>query len=192
MTNNVWGKWMLWVSSWGCGFCRSFQGYSWAPSQYKTVFLVMGILIIKMRRSSDRLIFIMGIPILVRRLFYIETVPLIPIQNALYFVLPYLYSLYCNRDWVCLVIYVSQFQWKIIIIKKKKWLAWFVITSAGRSLQHTPTLMVECRIRLSRNNFCTSGFHNRWVSQMRALLWGLPWTSDVLWHITRGAICFWT
>ena len=39
----------------------------------KTVFLRIGIPIIKIRRSRDRLIFVMGIPILVRRRLFIET-----------------------------------------------------------------------------------------------------------------------
>ena len=40
-----------------------------------TVFPGMGILMLKIRRSRNRLIFNMGIPILVRRHLYIETVP---------------------------------------------------------------------------------------------------------------------
>ena len=39
------------------------------------VFLGMGIPIIKMRRSEDRLIFLMGIPVLVREYLYIEMAP---------------------------------------------------------------------------------------------------------------------
>ena len=46
---------------------------TWLRLNIKTVFLGMGIPIIKIRRSSDRLIFIMGISILVRRHLYIET-----------------------------------------------------------------------------------------------------------------------
>ena len=47
-----------------------------APSQYiKTVFPGMGISKLKIRLLWDHLIFNMGIPILVRRYFYIETAP---------------------------------------------------------------------------------------------------------------------
>ena len=68
---------------------RHFQGHwayhggkrgkkktTWAPSQYKDRLshLCMGIPMLKIRRSRDRLIFNMGIPVLVRRL-YIETPP---------------------------------------------------------------------------------------------------------------------
>ena len=47
---------------------------SWAPSQYKTVFAGMAIPMSnsKIRRSRDRVIFNMGIPILVRRYLYID------------------------------------------------------------------------------------------------------------------------
>ena len=45
------------------------------PLNVKTVFPGMGILMLKTRRSRDRLIFNMVIPILVRRHFYIETTP---------------------------------------------------------------------------------------------------------------------
>ena len=45
------------------------------PSQYKDRFVGIGLRIIKMRRSSDRLIFIMEIPILVTHHLYIETAP---------------------------------------------------------------------------------------------------------------------
>ena len=48
----------------------------WAPTQYKGRFPGMGIPMLKIRRSRHRLIFDMGIPILVRRHLYIETVPL--------------------------------------------------------------------------------------------------------------------
>ena len=41
----------------------------------RTIFPGMGISIIKIRRSWDRLIFIMGIPMLVKRHLYTETVP---------------------------------------------------------------------------------------------------------------------
>ena len=44
-----------------------------ALSQYKDRFSRHGIPMLKIRRSRDRLIFIMGIPILVRRYLYIET-----------------------------------------------------------------------------------------------------------------------
>ena len=47
----------------------------WVPSQYKYLFPVMGIPMLKIKRSQDRLIFNMGIPILVRRYLYIETPP---------------------------------------------------------------------------------------------------------------------
>ena len=50
--------------------------WPWTPSQqYKDDFPGMGISIMKIRLSSDRLIFIIGIPILVRRHLYNETVP---------------------------------------------------------------------------------------------------------------------
>ena len=45
------------------------------PSQCKTAFPCMGISIIKVRRSWDSLIFIMGIPMLVRRYLCIEMGP---------------------------------------------------------------------------------------------------------------------
>ena len=45
-----------------------------APSQYKYGLSMYGIFIINVRRSRDRLIFIMVIHIVVRRLFDIETV----------------------------------------------------------------------------------------------------------------------
>ena len=47
----------------------------WVPSQYKYLFPVMGIPMLKIKRSQDRLIFNMGIPILVRRYLYFETPP---------------------------------------------------------------------------------------------------------------------
>ena len=47
----------------------------WAPSQYKDRFPGMGIRVLKIRRSWDRLIFDMAIIILVRRHLYIETAP---------------------------------------------------------------------------------------------------------------------
>ena len=47
-----------------------------------TVFPAMGISIIKIRRSWDRLIFIMGIPILVRQQFYTEAAPLSLIMDT--------------------------------------------------------------------------------------------------------------
>ena len=43
----------------------------------KTVFLDIGISLLKIRRSQDRLIFNKGIPILVRQLLYIETAPIL-------------------------------------------------------------------------------------------------------------------
>ena len=46
-----------------------------SPFQYKETFPVYGIPVLKIRRSGDRLIFSRGIPILVRRHFYIETTP---------------------------------------------------------------------------------------------------------------------
>ena len=46
-----------------------------APSQYKDCLLGYGISIIKIRLSWDRLIFMVGIPILVRRHLYAETGP---------------------------------------------------------------------------------------------------------------------
>ena len=45
------------------------------PPGIKTVFPGMGIPMLKIRRSRDRLIFNMGIPILIRRHHYIEIVP---------------------------------------------------------------------------------------------------------------------
>ena len=48
----------------------------------KTVFPCIGIPMLKIRRSQDRLIFNMGIPILVRRHLYIETAPLSSMRNA--------------------------------------------------------------------------------------------------------------
>ena len=47
-----------------------------------TVFPCMGIPMLKTRRSQDRLIFNMGIPILVRRHLYIETALLSSMRNA--------------------------------------------------------------------------------------------------------------
>ena len=44
-----------------------------APSQYKDGLSSYGIPVLKIRRSRDHLIFIMGIPILVRRYLYTET-----------------------------------------------------------------------------------------------------------------------
>ena len=69
--------------------CSNFQNYSKtvmdelsyiaksprATSQYKEGLSRYGISIKKIRRSWDRLIFIMGVPILVRRHLYIKTVP---------------------------------------------------------------------------------------------------------------------
>ena len=51
----------------------------------KKVFPVWGISIIKMRRSSDRLIFIMGIPILVSGHLYIEMGPRSSGWNSIWF-----------------------------------------------------------------------------------------------------------
>ena len=43
------------------------------PSQYKNGLSRYGVSIMKIRRSSDRVIFIIGIPLLVRRHLYIES-----------------------------------------------------------------------------------------------------------------------
>ena len=48
---------------------------TWAASQYKDVCSMYGYFIIKIRRSWDRLIFIMEIPLLVRRHLYIDMDP---------------------------------------------------------------------------------------------------------------------
>ena len=49
---------------------------SWAPSQYKhCLSQALGIPMLKIRRSWDRLIFNMAIPMLVRRYLYIEMTP---------------------------------------------------------------------------------------------------------------------
>ena len=61
-----------------CGCHRAGLQQHWrngASSQYKDRLLRYEDFIIKIRRSWDRLIFIMGIHILVRRHLYIETVP---------------------------------------------------------------------------------------------------------------------
>ena len=50
---------------------------AWAASQYKTVFPMYGIPMLMIRRSQGRLIFNMGIPILVRRHLYMEMPPLV-------------------------------------------------------------------------------------------------------------------
>ena len=47
--------------------------FTWALSQYKNGLSRYGIPMLKIRRSQDRLIFNMGIPIPVRRHIYIET-----------------------------------------------------------------------------------------------------------------------
>ena len=52
------------------------------PLNIKTVFPGMEISIMKIRRSSDSLIFIIGIPVLVRHC-YIETTPRFPFQQQL-------------------------------------------------------------------------------------------------------------
>ena len=52
----------------GCGHFN--MKVSWTPSQYKDGLSRYGVSIIKIRRSWDRLIFIMGIPILVRPSLY--------------------------------------------------------------------------------------------------------------------------
>ena len=49
----------------------------------KTIFPGMGILVLKIRRSWDPLIFNMGIPIMVRQYLYIETAPRLPLYNSL-------------------------------------------------------------------------------------------------------------
>ena len=61
--------------------CHAEKGWRgpWASPQYKDrLSQVLGIPMLKIRRSWDRLIFNMGIPILVRRHLYIETVPVSP------------------------------------------------------------------------------------------------------------------
>ena len=56
--------------------CRGWLLEDWARLSIKTVFpRGMGIPMLMIRRSPDRLIFNMGIPILIRRHFYIETAP---------------------------------------------------------------------------------------------------------------------
>ena len=55
--------------------CTATCTRPWPCLNIKTVFPGMGIPMLKIRRSWDRLIFKMGIPILVRRRLYIETGP---------------------------------------------------------------------------------------------------------------------
>ena len=69
----------------GNAFC--ITGHLWGEStglclNIKTIFLRYGISMLKVRRSRDRLIFNMGIPILVRRHLYIETASWFPSQGA--------------------------------------------------------------------------------------------------------------
>ena len=52
-----------------------WKGFLQGPSQYKDRLSSCGIPMFKIGRSRDRLIFNMGIPILVRRHLYIETAP---------------------------------------------------------------------------------------------------------------------
>ena len=54
----------------------------------KTLFPGMEIPMLKIRRSQDRLIFNMGIPILVRRHFYIEKAPWIDTSSCRFFLNP--------------------------------------------------------------------------------------------------------
>ena len=58
-------------------FTHILQVYftTWVPSQYKDRLSRHGITMLKIRRSRDRLIFNVGIIILVRRHLYIETAP---------------------------------------------------------------------------------------------------------------------
>ena len=84
--------------------CGSLWWKSGACLYIKTVFHGMGISTIKMRRSSDPLIFIMGIPILVRRHLYIETAPgRVPTSICcIFFLSELMIHFYCqisNRCW---------------------------------------------------------------------------------------------
>ena len=74
----------------------------------KVVFPGMGISIIKIRRSRDRLIFIMGIPTLVRRCLYIETVPWYPMCGLLSMVF-FISCLYVS----CFVQNLTQDSWAL-------------------------------------------------------------------------------
>ena len=69
---NVWVKCAAHSGAWDQ---VGFHHTTWALSQYKDVFTSMGVSIMKMRCSSDRLIFIMGIPIPARWHFYTEMAP---------------------------------------------------------------------------------------------------------------------
>ena len=67
-------QWHWWPSY---SLISSYVKQSWPepPVNRNAVFPSMGIFIVKIWWSHDRLIFIMGIPILVRRQYYIETPP---------------------------------------------------------------------------------------------------------------------
>ena len=119
----------------GTKLCHG-QLMCWIPGprlNIKTVFPRYGIHMLKIRRSRDRLIFNMGIPILVRRHLYIETVPSI---HALQLIQRQWFSLYslpnminCLRSqtdkiqanipqWCTLAMYpkCSRFLWWLVAI----------------------------------------------------------------------------
>ena len=64
----------LWVSKKYVCY-KSSHTSTWVPPQYKLGLSRYDVSIIKIRRSYDRLIFIIGIPILIRQHLYIETCP---------------------------------------------------------------------------------------------------------------------
>ena len=62
---------------------RTLSFLVWAPFQYKDRLSGYGIPILKIRRSRDRLIFNMGIPIQVSWHLYIDTAPWVRLQNVI-------------------------------------------------------------------------------------------------------------